>query len=75
MLLLCTVAANPIEEQMVPGRRELAEHVARHHPNIRIEWVQTRHDTILVDQPEETAATIRDFLCQRNADDSNPAGK
>ncbi len=75
MLLLCTAAANPIEEQMVPGRRELAEHLARHHPNIRIEWVQSGHDMILFDHPEETAATIRDFLCHPNADASNPAGK
>ncbi len=75
MLLLCAVAANPIEEQIVPGRRALAEHLARHHPNIRFEWIQTGHDTILFDQPEETAATICDFLCQPNADASNPAGK
>ena len=75
LLLLCAITASPIEEPMVPSRRELAEHIVRHHPEGRIDWVQTGHDTILFDQPEETAATIRDFLCQPNADASNPAGK
>jgi len=62
MLLLCTIAASPIEEPLVPSRRELAEHVARNHPKIRIEWVQTTHDMIMFQQPRERGATIRDFL-------------
>ena len=57
MLLLCAIAASPIEERMVPARRELAEHIARHHPEIRIEWVQTGHDTIVFHRPQEIAAT------------------
>ena len=64
MLLLCAVAASPIEQSMVSGRRELAEHVARRHPEIIIQWVQTGHDTIVSHQPQETAALIRDFLGQ-----------
>ena len=62
LLLLCAIAARPIEERIVPSRRELAEHIARHHPEIRIEWVQTGHDTIVFHQPQETAASIRNFL-------------
>ena len=62
MLLLCAIAATPIEELLVPSRQELAQHVARYHPKIRIEWAQTGHDTILFQQPQEIAATIRDFL-------------
>ncbi len=73
LLLLCAIAASPIEERMVPSRRELAEHIARHHPEIRIEWVQTGHDMILFQQPEETAASIRDFLHQPDDDGSDRA--
>jgi pimeloyl-ACP methyl ester carboxylesterase len=62
LLLLCATAASPIEEPMMASRREIAEHIARHHPEIRIEWVQTGHDTIVFDQPQETATKIRDFL-------------
>jgi pimeloyl-ACP methyl ester carboxylesterase len=64
MLLLCAIAASPIEEPLVPSRRELAKHVARHHPKIRIEWIQTAHDMIMFHQPREIGATIRDFLYQ-----------
>jgi pimeloyl-ACP methyl ester carboxylesterase len=72
MLMLCMIAANPLEEPMVPARRDLAEHIARCHSEIRIEWVQTGHDTIMFNRPKEIAATIRDFLRsyrpQRNAE-------
>ncbi len=71
MLLLCAIVASPIEERMVPGRRELAEHIAKHHPEIRIQWVQTGHDTILYHQPQEIAASIRDFLHQPDVDGSD----
>ena len=64
MLVLCATAAGPIEERIAPARRELAEHLARHHPEIRVEWVQTGHDTIVLHRPQETAAVIRHFLCQ-----------
>jgi hypothetical protein len=64
MLLLCAKVSSPIEERIVPSRRELAAHLAQHHAKIRVEWIQTGHDLILFDQPEETAAIIRDFLCQ-----------
>lgn len=62
MMMLCATAASPVEEPMMASRRELAEHIARHHPEIRIEWVQTGHDTIVFDQLQETATKIRDFL-------------
>ena len=74
MLLLCAIAASPIEERIVPGRRELAEHIARHHPEIRIQWVQTGHDTIVYRQPQEISASIRDFLFQPDDDDNDRAG-
>lgn len=62
MLMLCSIAANPMEERLVPARREIAEHLAKHHPNVRVEWVQTGHDTMLFHEVEETATRIRDFL-------------
>ena len=68
MLLLCAVAASPIEEPLVPSRQELAEHVARYHPKIRIEWVQTGHDMVMFHQPQVIGATIRDFLYRPDDD-------
>ncbi len=62
MMMLCTMAAGPIEEPMIASRCELAEHITRHHPKVRIEWIQTGHDMIVFHQPQETAAIIRDFL-------------
>ena len=62
MLVLCSVAADLIEERLVPARREIAEHLARHHPEIRVEWVQTGHDTILFHESQEIAARMREFL-------------
>jgi pimeloyl-ACP methyl ester carboxylesterase len=60
MLLLSAIAANPIEQRMVAARRELAEHIALHHPKIRIQHVQSGHDAMIY--APETAALIRDFL-------------
>lgn len=79
LLILGSIAANAVEERMVPARREVAEYVARHHSDIRIEWVGTGHDTFLFLQPEEMAARIRDFItsysAQRNAEpDAAPKG-
>jgi hypothetical protein len=67
MLMLCSIAANTIEQRMLPARLELAEHVAQHHSGIRIEWVKTGHDTILFQQPEEIAARIHDFIASSSA--------
>jgi pimeloyl-ACP methyl ester carboxylesterase len=64
MLLLCAIAASPIEELLVISRQELAEHVAQYHAKIRIEWVPTGHDMILFHQPQITGAAIRGFLYQ-----------
>ena len=72
LLMLCTMVANPLEEPMAPARRDLAEHIARRHSEIRIQWVQTGHGTITSNRPKEIAASIRDFLrcyrAQRNAE-------
>ena len=62
MLMLCSLAAGVIEERMVSSRRALAEHIARHHPAIRIEWVPTGHDMMLFERPQEIAGHIGDFL-------------
>jgi hypothetical protein len=62
MLMLCGIATGPLEEPMIQARHELAEHLARRHPAIRIQWVQTGHDTIMFDRPKEIAAAIRDFV-------------
>jgi hypothetical protein len=74
LLLLCSMAASPVEECLVSARRALAEHVARHHSNVRIEWIPTGHDLIVFHQPQEAAARMRDFLIacrvQRNAEPS-----
>jgi pimeloyl-ACP methyl ester carboxylesterase len=61
LLLLCAIAESPLEERMVPGRRELAEYLARRHPEIRIEWAPTGHDMLPYHQPQEMGARIRDF--------------
>jgi pimeloyl-ACP methyl ester carboxylesterase len=61
MLILCSIAANALEERIVADRQELAKYVARHHPDIRIEWVETGHDTLLFHNPEKTAAWICDW--------------
>lgn len=76
LLLLGTISASPIEECLAPARRELAAHVARHHPDVRVEWVQTSHDAMMFQQTEETGARIRSFLCSQSADDpqDHPAG-
>jgi hypothetical protein len=74
MLLLCAIAASPIEERIVPGRRELAEHIARHHPEIRIQWLETGHDTIVYRHSQEIAASIRDFLFQPDDDNDRAEG-
>ncbi|OAI56785.1 hypothetical protein AYO49_03590 [Verrucomicrobiaceae bacterium SCGC AG-212-N21] len=72
MLMLSSVAASPIEEQMVPGRREIADYLARHRSHVRMEWIRTGHDTMLLHELEETAARIRGFwlslLAQSNAE-------
>lgn len=62
MLVLCAIAVNPIEQRIVPGRRELAEHIARRHPRIRIQWLQSGHDAIVFERPQEIAASIRTLL-------------
>jgi hypothetical protein len=62
MLVLCSIAARPVEECLVTARGALAEHIARCCSNVRIEWVPTGHDMILFHQPQETARRIRDFL-------------
>jgi pimeloyl-ACP methyl ester carboxylesterase len=62
MLILCSVAAHPMEECLLPARRAIAEHLARRHSEVRIEWVRTGHDALLSHNIEETAARIRDFL-------------
>src|SRR5262245_54648061 len=74
MLLLCAIVGGPMEECIVPGRLKLAEHIARHHPKIRIQWVQTGHDTIIFQQSQETAASIRDFLLRPDDDDNDQRG-
>lgn len=61
MLILCSIAASQIEEPMVPARREIAEHIARCHTDVRVEWVQTGHDAMLFGEIEATAARIREF--------------
>lgn len=61
LLILCSVAANPVEECMLSGRKEIAEHILRRHPDVRVEWVQNDHDSILFHDVEQTAARIRDF--------------
>jgi pimeloyl-ACP methyl ester carboxylesterase len=64
MLLLCAKSAGPMEEKTVPGRRDLAEHLAGHDARIHVGWMQTAHDMVLFDQVEETATMIREFLRQ-----------
>ena len=65
MLMLCATAANSLEEPMVTARRELAEHIARCHSEIRIEWIQMGHDTIIFLGAKEVAAAIRGLLSPR----------
>ena len=67
LLMLCAIAANPLEECMVPGRRELAEHIARHHSRIRIQWIQTGHDLIVFQGSKEIATSIHSFLLSYRA--------
>jgi len=55
-----------IEERLVPARREIAEHLMRNHSDIRVEWVQTGHDTILLHESQEIAARIREFWHNNN---------
>jgi pimeloyl-ACP methyl ester carboxylesterase len=62
MLMLSFVAADPMEECLLPARRAIAEHIARHHSAVRIEWVPTGHDALLFHNLEETVVHIRDFL-------------
>jgi hypothetical protein len=67
MLMLCSISVNPVEKCMLPARREIAEHLARHHSDIRVEWVQAEHDTILFHQPEKITARIRDFIASHSS--------
>jgi pimeloyl-ACP methyl ester carboxylesterase len=62
MLMLCTIAANPLDELLVTTRRKLEKHIAQRHPEIRIDWVPAVHDTILFLQAKEIATAIRALL-------------
>jgi hypothetical protein len=73
MLVLC--ATGPLEERTAPARQELAEYLARQHPEVRLEWVQTGHDTVVFHQPRETAAIVRDFLDRPDGGGSDRAGE
>ncbi len=73
MLMLCAVAANSLEKKIVQRRQELAEHLARHHSEVHVEWVQRAHDAILFDRSDEIAVHILDFLHRSHAIGRIPA--
>jgi len=62
MLLLAANAASELDQPVAAGRRQLAAHLARHHPSVRVEWTAASHDTMLLVQTEETARAIGEFL-------------
>jgi pimeloyl-ACP methyl ester carboxylesterase len=65
LITLCSGASAAQRDWMVPFRVGLSDHLAEHHPEIRVAWQPTGHMNVL-SMPQQTAELIEAFIQEVN---------